>query len=376
MAATLNSFLGNLDKVPIYIDECKRLKIDILKPDINLSQTKFTVEDGKVRFGLGSIKNVGVGAIETVMKERNQNGKFSSFTDFCERIEQGTVNKKCIECLIKAGCFDEMGQTRATLLASFEKIIDTINSKGRNQIANQVTMFDLVDEPENVKYNYTYLPEIDKKELLAQEKEMLGIYISGHPLEKLAESIKNQTNINSIQIKELRDNTENFKDGQTVKYAGTITSVKKKYTKKNTIMAFVSLEDLYGVAELVVFDSVYNRCETSLFEDNIVIVEGRLSMKEDEDAKIIVQNIKEFSENTSSDKPKRKTTMQIDITELTEEQKEKLRGAIRFFTGDRNNIKLTILDKSQIKPCGAIFLTDQILEEFKKIVGEENIRFE
>ena len=376
MAATLNSFLGNLDKVPIYIDECKRLKIDILKPDINLSQTKFTVEDGKVRFGLGSIKNVGVGAIETVMKERNQNGKFSSFTDFCERIEQGTVNKKCIECLIKAGCFDEMGQTRATLLASFEKIIDTINSKGRNQIANQVTMFDLVDEPENVKYNYTYLPEIDKKELLAQEKEMLGIYISGHPLEKLAESIKNQTNINSIQIKELRDNTENFKDGQTVKYAGTITSVKKKYTKKNTIMAFVSLEDLYGVAELVVFDSVYNRCETSLFEDNIVIVEGRLSMKEDEDAKIIVQNIKEFSENTSSDKPKRKTTMQIDITELTEEQKEKLRGAIRFFTGDRNNMKLTILDKSQIKPCGAIFLTDQILEEFKKIVGEENIRFE
>ncbi len=376
MAATLNSFLGNLDKVPIYIDECKRLKIDILKPDINLSQTKFTVEDGKVRFGLGSIKNVGVGAIETVMKERNQNGKFSSFTDFCERIEQGTVNKKCIECLIKAGCFDEMGQTRATLLASFEKIIDTINSKGRNQIANQVTMFDLVDEPENVKYNYTFLPEIDKKELLAQEKEMLGIYISGHPLEKLAESIKNQTNINSIQIKELRDNTENFKDGQTVKYAGTITSVKKKYTKKNTIMAFVSLEDLYGVAELVVFDSVYNRCETSLFEDNIVIVEGRLSMKEDEDAKIIVQNIKEFSEDKTSDKPKRKTTMQIDITELTEEQKEKLRGAIRFFTGDRNNMKLTILDKSQIKPCGAIFLTDQILEEFKKIVGEENIRFE
>ena len=376
MAATLNSFLGNLDKVPIYVDECKRLKIDILKPDINLSQTKFTVEDGKVRFGLGSIKNVGVGAIETMMKERNQNGKFSSFTDFCERIEQGTVNKKCIECLIKAGCFDEMGQTRATLLASFEKIIDTINSKGRNQIANQVTMFDLVDEPENVKYNYTFLPEIDKKELLAQEKEMLGIYISGHPLEKLAESIKNQTNINSIQIKELRDNTENFKDGQIVKYAGTITSVKKKYTKKNTIMAFVSLEDLYGVAELVVFDSVYNRCETSLFEDNIVIVEGRLSMKEDEDAKIIVQNIKEFSENTSSDKQKRKTTMQIDITELTEEQKEKLRGAIRFFTGDRNNMKLTILDKSQIKPCGAIFLTDQILEEFKKIVGEENIRFE
>lgn len=324
----------------------------------------------------GSIKNVGVGAIETVIKEREQNGKFASFTDFCERIEQGTVNKKCIECLIKAGCFDEMGQTRATLLASFEKIIDSINSKGRNQIANQVSMFDLVEEPEDVKYSYTYLPEIDKKELLAQEKEMLGIYISGHPLEKLAESIKKQTNINSIQIKDLRDNTENFKDGQTVKYAGTITGVKKKYTKKNTIMAFVSLEDYYGTAELVIFDSVYNRCETLLFEDNIVLVEGRLSIKEDEDAKIIVQNIKEFSESNDSSEPKKKTTIQIDITELTEEQKEKLRGAIKFFTGDKNNMKLNILDKAQVKPCGAIYLTDQILEEFKLIVGEENVRIE
>ena len=237
-------------------------------------------------------------------------------------------------------------------------------------------MFDLVEEPEDVKYSYTYLPEIDKKELLAQEKEMLGIYISGHPLEKLAESIKKQTNINSIQIKALRDNTENFKDGQTVKYAGTITGVKKKYTKKNTIMAFVSLEDYYGTAELVIFDSVYNRCETLLFEDNIVLVEGRLSIKEDEDAKIIVQNIKEFSESNDSSEPKKKTTIQIDITELTEEQKEKLRGAIKFFTGDKNNMKLNILDKAQVKPCGAIYLTDQILEEFKLIVGEENVRIE
>ena len=380
MAATLNSFLGNLDKVPYYIDECKRLNIEILKPDINLSSTKFTVEkesekQGKVRFGLGSIKNVGVGAIDTVIKEREQNGKFTSFTDFCERIEQGTVNKKCVECLIKAGCFDEMGQTRATLLASFEKIIDAVNNKGKNQIANQVSMFDLVEEPETVKYEYTFLPELDKKEMLSQEKEMLGIYISGHPLEKLAESIKNQTNINSIQIKELRDNNENFSDGQIVKYAGTITAVKKKYTKKNTIMAFVSVEDLYGTAELIVFDSVYNRCEGLLIEDNIVLVEGRLSIKEDEDARIIVQNIKEFSANTSNIE-KRKTTMQIDITELDEERKEKLRGAIKFFTGDKNNIKLNILDKAQIKPCGAIYLTEQILEEFKEIVGEENVRIE
>ena len=374
MAATLNSFLGNLDKVPIYIYECKRLNIGILKPDINKSFTKFTVQDKKIRFGLGSIKNVGISAIETVISERERNGEFESFTDFCERIQSGTVNRKCIECLIKAGCFDEMNQTRATLLASYERILDTINNQGRNSMANQVTMFDLVQPEETVKYQYTVLKELDERELLAQEKEMIGIYISGHPLEKIKEAIQRQTNINSIQIKDLNgENAGNFKDGQNVKYAGTITSVKKKYTKRNTIMAFVTVEDLYGSAEIVVFDSVFSRCDNILVEENIVIVEGRLSIKEDEDARIIVQNIKEFSEENNTRDNIRKNTVVIDITELNETQKERLKGAIRFFSGDRVNMKISVLDKAQEKPCGAIYLTEEILNQFKEIVGEENV---
>ena len=374
MAATLNSFLGNLDKVPIYIYECKRLNIGILKPDINKSFTKFTVQDKKIRFGLGSIKNVGISAIETVISERERNGEFESFTDFCERIQSGTVNRKCIECLIKAGCFDEMNQTRATLLASYERILDTINNQGRNSMANQVTMFDLVQPEETVKYQYTVLKELDERELLAQEKEMIGIYISGHPLEKIKEAIQRQTNINSIQIKDLNgENAGNFKDGQNVKYAGTITSVKKKYTKRNTIMAFVTVEDLYGSAEIVVFDSVFSRCDNILVEENIVIVEGRLSIKEDEDARIIVQNIKEFSEENNTRDNIRKNSVIIDITELNETQKERLKGAIRFFSGDRVNMKISVLDKAQEKPCGAIYLTEEILNQFKEIVGEENV---
>ena len=374
MAATLNSFLGNLDKVPIYIYECKRLNIGILKPDINKSFTKFTVQDNKIRFGLGSIKNVGISAIETVISEREKNGEYKSFTDFCERIQSGTVNRKCIECLIKAGCFDEMNQTRATLLASYERILDTINNQGRNSMANQVTMFDLVQPEETVKYQYTVLKELDERELLAQEKEMIGIYISGHPLEKIKEAIQRQTNINSIQIKDLNgENAGNFKDGQNVKYAGTITSVKKKYTKRNTIMAFVTVEDLYGSAEIVVFDSVFSRCDNILVEENIVIVEGRLSIKEDEDARIIVQNIKEFSEENNTGDNIRKNTVVIDITELNETQKERLKGAIRFFSGDRVNMKISVLDKAQEKPCGAIYLTEEILNQFKEIVGEENV---
>ena len=371
MAATLNSYLGNLDKVPIYIDECKRLNIEILKPDINKSYTKFTVQDGKIRFGLGSIKNVGVAAIETVIKERTENGEFKSFTDFCERIQSGTVNKKCIECLIKAGCFDEMNQTRATLLASFENIIDVINNQGKNQVANQVSMFDMIEQPETLKYKYTILNELDEKEMLSLEKEMLGIYLSGHPLEKIKEAIKKQTNINSLQIRQLNEeNMSGFRDGQIVKYAGTITSI-----KKNTIMAFITVEDLYGNAEIVVFDSIYSRCDTILVEENIIIVEGRLSIKEDEEARIIVQNIKEFSEEAGEEK-RRKNLMKIDITQLTEDQREKLKGAIRFFSGDRVNMKLSIIDKAQEKPCGAIYLTDEILDQFREIVGEKNVELE
>ena len=376
MAATLNSYLGNLDKVPIYIDECKRLNIEILKPDINKSYTKFTVQDGKIRFGLGSIKNVGVAAIETVIKERTENGEFKSFTDFCERIQSGTVNKKCIECLIKAGCFDEMNQTRATLLASFENIIDVINNQGKNQVANQVSMFDMIEQPETLKYKYTILNELDEKEMLSLEKEMLGIYLSGHPLEKIKEAIKKQTNINSLQIRQLNEeNMSGFRDGQIVKYAGTITSIKKKYTKRNTIMAFITVEDLYGNAEIVVFDSIYSRCDNILVEENIIIVEGRLSIKEDEEARIIVQNIKEFSEEAGEEK-RRKNLMKIDITELEEDKREKLKGAIRFFSGDRVNMKLSIIDKAQEKPCGAIYLTDEILDQFREIVGEKNVELE
>ncbi len=234
MAATLNSYLGNLDKVPVYIDECKRLSIEILKPNINESFTKFTVQNNKIRFGLGSIKNVGVSAINSIVEERELNGKFTSFNDFCERIKDKSINKKCVEGLIKAGCFDDLGKTRATLLASFENILDTINSQGRNSLENQITMFDLVEENiDEIKYHYTELKELEEKELLSMEKEMLGIYISGHPLEKIRDEIKRRTNIDSLQIKaipdEIRENGKSkFSDGQNVKFAGSITRNKEK----------------------------------------------------------------------------------------------------------------------------------------------------
>ncbi len=384
MAATLNSFLGNLDKIPEYIVECKRLNIEILKPSINKSFTKFTVNDNKIRFGLGSVKNVGTSAVETIVQEREKNGEFKSFTDFAERMQGEAVNKKCIESLIKSGAFDELGETRHTLLNSFEGVLDTISGETKKSIEGQVTMFDIASQETTEKHKYTLnkAEEYDERELLDMEKEMLGIYISGHPLAKLQEKIKANTNINTLQMISMKEENDFSKDGKQVKYAGIITSVKKKYTKNNTIMAFVTVEDLYGSTEIIVFDSCYNRSSAVLLEDNIVLVDGRLSIREEDDVKIVANSITDF-ETVAKQAQETETVMKqeqrpkvliLDIQNASEEQKSRLRGAIRFFMGDRNNIAIKVQDKEGLKPCGAIYLNEEILKEFKEILGEENVK--
>lgn len=403
MAATLNSFLGNLDKIPQYIDECKTLGIKILKPEINKSDTKFTTEyeaidskdltgtqcsssvNAQIRFGLGSVKNVGTEPVNNIVKERKKNGPYKSFTDFCERIADEAVNKKCIESLIKAGAFDEFEQTRSTLLASFENIIDTIQSGKKKGLDGQVSMFDLGSEQEkekmnDIKYKFEEHEEMSNKELLSIEKEMLGIYISGHPLEKLRTEMEEKATINTIQLRQIDEQMNSqilmeeaitkekpkFVDGQKVKYAGIITSIKKKYTKNNKIMAFVTIEDLYGTVEVLVFENAYLSAGKSLVEENIVVVDGRLSIREEETTTIIANEIKDFGEQ-------KQKIFTLDITNASEEQKQKLRGALRYFNGDRNNINVQIKIDGSMKPSGQIYLTEKIQKIFEDILGKEKV---
>ena len=394
MAAMLNSYLGNLDKAPFYIDECRSLNIKILKPDINLSSYKYSVEGQDIRMGLGSIKNVGAEPIRAIINERNTNGKFESFTSFCERIADESVNKKCIESLIKAGAFDEFNQTRATLLASFENIIDTIQAGKKKALDGQVSMFDFgnsseddTNNMEDMKYTFNEREEFSEKEILSMEKEMLGIYLSGHPLEKLKEQILHQTSINSEDLKELGSGSgeeENeigyddaninlsekkeskFKDGQEVVYAGIISSIKKKFTKNNKIMAFVTVEDLYGTAEIIVFENVYLSAGNSLTEENIVLIKGRLSIRDEENATIIAREITDFG-------LQKRKVLDLNITDIDEDTKVKLRGAIKYFSGDMNNFAVQIRENDEIKPCGAIYCTDNIFKIFQEILGEDRV---
>ena len=394
MAATLNSFLGNLDKVPLYIEECRKMGIEILKPDINKSFEKFTVDNGKIRFGLGSIKNVGNNAVASIVRNRQENGEYKDFSDFCERMQAEAVNKKCIESLIKAGVFDDFEQTRSTLMASFEDILDAISDTNKKSFKGQVTMFDLAmsssseDEKtknenlDNLKYNYTVLKEYSEKELLSMEKEMLGLYVSGHPLEKLRDKISSKSNINTLLMKQIHEDEQEqiegdipqmpkYKDGQVVRIVGIVNSVKKKYTKTNKIMAFVTIEDLYGQYEIIVFENCYQMCSSFLVNESVVLVEGRLSVREDEDVKIVANKITEFTEDTDVIQ---NNTIKINITNLTEKQKDRLRGIIKFFSGEKNNKALQIQNGEIISPAGGIFVNEEILKEFEEIVGKENIK--
>ena len=377
MAAMLNSFLGNLDKIPAYTEECKRLNIQILKPDINKSYTKFTVDGDKIRFGLGSIKNVGTSAVDEIVAERDRNGQFKDFKDFCERIQETNVNKKCIESLIKAGAFDEFNETRRTLMESFENILDTITSSNKKELEGQVNMFDLGgSDSKEMKYTFKEFPEYSRKELLFMEKEMLGLYISGHPLDNIRHQIEMQTNINSFQMRQMENTDEigdeirqEIKDGQMVKYAGIITKIKKKYTKNNKLMAFLTVEDLYGQTEIILFESAYQNCANVLMEDNIVLVNGRLSVREDEETKIVANQITEFA-------TKKKSIFILDVTSLDEKTKVKLKGAIKFFTGDRNNMPLEIINNTVKSMAGGIYITPEILKEFQELIGTKNAKVE
>ena len=284
---------------------------------------------------------------------------------------------------IKVGTFDELGKNRSTLLASFENIVDIIELSNKKGFEGQVSMFDLgenEEEKEKIKYSFDERPEMSEKELLSTEKEMLGIYISGHPLEKIKEQILSQITITSSDMREIDDEnlsgsleesnigtqiTEKNKyiDGQNVKIAGIITSVKKKITKSNKLMAFITLEDLYGTIEIIAFENVYMSAQNNLIEENVVLIEGRLSIREDEATKIVASKIINFED-------KKTKTLHLNITTLSDVQKDKLRGAIKFFNGERNNIPVVIEIGKEIKSCGQIYCTEEILKVFEEIDRE------
>ncbi|HPD00054.1 MAG TPA: DNA polymerase III subunit alpha [Acetivibrio sp.] len=391
MAALLNSFLGNSDKVSQYIYECRKLGIEVLPPDINESDVRFTVVNGKIRFGMAAVKNVGENAVKTIIHERSNGGNFKSLREFLERIDGKDVNKRCVESLIKSGAFDSMGIFRSKLIAVYEKMMDGISQTRKKNMAGQLSLFDVSTNGGSENDNstrglfdddndqYPDIKEYPSKMILSMEKEMLGLYISGHPLSEFEKEIAQQVNIFSSDLNTGQDESEeaivndeskNLYDGMNVTVGGIITSKKTKTTKNNNLMAFLTLEDLYGTMEIIVFPSIFEKYSKLIEIENIVLISGRISIKEEEQPKIICEEVSPLRKTVSH-----KLYLKVN-NDADSELMETVFCILKFFGGntpvcmyDEHQKKVKVMERDYW-----VSLNDVVLDELKTVLGDENVR--
>ncbi len=315
MSALLTSVLDSTDKVIEYINECQNIGIEVLPPDINISSHGFTSDNGRIRFGLLAIKNVGRSLIASIKNEQKKDGDFTSFYEFCERMYSSELNKRALENLIKCGAFDTLGVTRRGMVESVDIILKDIDEDKRSNIEGQLTFFDNVSSDKKARhFEPKETEEFEMQELLRFEKELTGLYITSHPLKAYAEMCK------QIATKKIRDyigEEGGGSDNELVKLVVTVSSVRTKLTRNNTTMAFVNIEDTSGSMEMIVFPNKFAEYAGELKENEIVVVEGRLSVKEDEAIKLVLNKITPISKYT------------VNTSELTDEDIERAISACK-----------------------------------------------
>jgi len=292
MAALLNSFLGSLGKVSEYVMECRKMGIQVLPPDINESKSGFSTAGKRIRFGLSAVKNVGINVVQALVAERGKNGPYRDFVDFCERLAGRDLNKKTVESLIKCGTFDSFGICRSRLMAQFDFIIDSVNQTRRTMLEGQFSLFDAgASATTGMAVEWPAIPEYDSRLLMAMEKDMLGLYLSGHPLDSVAALMERHATVTARDFQSTGEEGDpiRLKDGQPVITAGIITEMKSISTRSNKMMAFLTLEDLYGQFEVIVFPNVLESQAQLLAREQPVWVEGRVSVKEEEEPKILAE---------------------------------------------------------------------------------------
>lgn len=333
MASLLSSVMGNTTDVIKYLEECKRLGIEVLRPDINKSFRKFTTEGDGIRFGLSAIKNVGTNVIDSILKARGEIDGFTSFEDFLtktHRVDATAMNKKSVESLIMAGALDSLGLNRSQMLGSYDYMLKSIQKDAKNNAQGQMGLFGLGEESSsNVQYKIPEATELSKFMLLEGEKEMTGIYFSGHPLEEFTEELRQSSDFSSIEMKEkvLDETDADLRDNMFISYSGMVSAVTKKVTKNNQMMAFIELEDLYDSIRVVIFPRVYGNYRNLIKEGENIVVKGRLQISANDEINIIADRVKRLE--------KRKETLYIRIKNgLGEDDKRKILDILKKYKGD------------------------------------------
>ena len=327
LASLLTNELGNTDGVLKFIRECKEHDVPVLPPDINKSSVDFTIEDNNIRFGLAAVKNVGMGAIEAIEQEREKNGPYKNFVDFCVRINSRKVNRRVLESLIKCGAFDSLGHHRAQLMAIIDEALELSQTKSKERAAGQLSLFDIMsDTKQSTEENLLgltipELPEWSEEEVLAAEKEALGFYISGHPLDPFIDDLEKLTNgLNTSNIFSLPD-------GSKITLGGMIRSKKFTTTKKGDPMAFLTLEDLHGSVEVICFPKLYQEVKELLESDVPIFLEGTLQKEEDTSESLEI--------NTKNKRKQRDNAIIADFIEpLTTACNRRIKGVDIIIKGD------------------------------------------
>jgi len=372
MAALMSSEMGNADKILRYLSECREKGIEVLPPDVNESQPDFTVASGKIRFGLAAVKNVGLAAIQSIQAAREEKGGFTSLADFCRKVDLRKVNKRVIESLIKCGSFDTTGGSRSRLLAGLEEAMEWGQGLERQRSNPQIAMFGLA--PSAGGNGEPRPPEVEdwpESQRLAGEKETLGFYLTGHPLARYAERLKRLATTDTERIREVAD-------GQEIVIGGVVNNLKEIHTKKGDRMAFVTLEDLNGVVEVIVFTDLYKSSNLLLRGEEPIFIKGRVDAGE-ESVKVIASEILPFEEGVR----KLTTTVHLRVRSegLGREDLVAIRDVLQDCPGNCPVYLHLVLpdDREAIIGLGEewkLSSSDQLVSRMKDLLGYEAVSFQ
>jgi len=371
MAALMTSVIDNPGKCAEYIVHCREMKIRVLPPSINSSEGPFTTEDGCIRYGLYAIKSIGRGVIDRMVEEREKFGSFESLRDFISRTYGKDMNKRAIENLIKAGATDCLEGTRKQHMQIYSRLLDQAASESKERIEGQMSLMDFL-APEQRKVFEVRMPnvgEFAKEELLADEKEVMGVYLSGHPLEDYTGLLKARTTALSTDFAPDEETGEpKVVNGSRAVVGGMVIGRTIKYTRNNKVMCFLTVEDLVGSVEVLVFPNVYERFKAKTEEESKILVEGRVSAEEDKASKLIAEEITLFGE-VPQELWLAFPTMD-DWNEKAAEVRELLRGP-----AGRDQVFIFIREKRAYKREGSrgIMVTPELMDAMRRICGEDSV---
>ena len=372
MAALMTSVIEMPTKVAEYIQVCRQMNIKILPPDVNRGAYGFSVDNGAIRYGLSAIKSVGRPVINALVEEREVKGEYRSLKDFIERLT-GTVNKRAIENFIKAGALDCLEGNRRQKMLVYSQIVDSIAQEKKNSFAGQMSLFDLVSDEEKKEYEIRMpdVEEYDKEMILAFEKDVLGIYLSGHPLERYRNIMEKMISAKTTDFQpDEESGIPKVYDGQKVIIGGMITEKTIKYTRNNKVMAFLTVEDLLGTVEIVVFPRDYEKWQAMLNEDARVFVQGRVNAEDDKPSKLILEKVRAFE-----DMPQELWIQFKDKAEYAEKEQELLE-TLKGYAGV-SAVVIYLKDVNAMKRLPAGYharISDSLTGELRKKYGESNVK--